>query len=98
MAEADLPGFRGEYPWAESPEGNARSDGFRTIIDALAGAFTTRSAKEIGLMAGLSLDHGPDLRSVMNVKGGEGMRETNLHFTPQDSKLLERFLGRCGAR
>jgi len=98
VAAGDLRFLRGEYLFAESVEGNDRSDGIRGMVDALAGAFAMKAAKEIGMMAGLSLDHGPDVRSIMNVDGGEGLRETNLHFTPKDSHLLERALGRCPAK
>ncbi len=98
LGAGDLPYLRGAYPWAETVEENQRSDGIRSLVDALAGAFAMKGAKELGQLAGLALDRGPDIRSVMNVDGGEGLRETQLHFTAKDAKALERTLGRCAGR
>ncbi len=98
LGPGDLPFLRGEYPWSRTLEENQRADGTRGLVDALAGAFAMKGAKELGLLAGLSLEHGDDIRSIMNVNGGEGLRETNVYYTPREAKILERTLGRVAAR
>jgi hypothetical protein len=94
LSANDLRYLKGEYAWGESMEGNTRADQIRGLLDGLAGAFALRSAKELGLMAGLSLENGQDIRSIMNVKGGEGLHENNVHWTPKETKLLEKVPGR----
>jgi len=95
IRESDLPYLRGEYGWGESLEGNERAGRIRSMVDAMAGAIVMRGGKELGLMIGLSLGGGEDIRSVMNVDGGAGVRETNVHFTERESRLLEKVLHRC---
>ncbi len=87
----------GSYRWGSSADENIRSDLLRTLVDGYAGSFALTGAHELGHVAGLGHDVS-DPRSIMNVVEGAGLRETQCFFVPAHTEVLERVLGRYGAK
>ena len=97
LCATDAAYLDGSYAWNTSAQGNQRSDQIRALIDGVASTYCMKLSKEIGHLAGLSVDHSGEPRSIMVAKGGEGVSDEFAYFPPAYAKVLERTLGRVGA-
>ncbi len=87
----------GKYVWGSSSQDNLRVKTLRSLIDGYAGSFALTGAHELGHLIGCGHDEA-DPRSIMNVAEGAGLRETSACWIPDHVALLERVLGRVGAK
>ena len=97
LAASDLTYLDGSYAWNTDAEGNTRADKIRALLDGCASTFCMKLSKEIGHLAGLSVDHSGEARSIMVAQGGEGVSDEFAYFPPAFAKVLEKTLGRVGA-
>jgi len=97
LCAADAVYLDGSYAWNASAEGNQRSDKIRALLDGAASTFCMKLCKELGHLAGLSIDGSGEPRSIMVTKGGEGVSDEFAYFPPAFAKVLEKTLGRVGA-
>jgi ABC-type branched-subunit amino acid transport system substrate-binding protein len=97
LAATDAAYLDGSYAWKSDADGNVRCDKIRALLDGCASTFCMKLSKEIGHLAGLSVDNSGEPRSVMVAKGGEGTSDEFAYFPPSFAKVLERTLGRVGA-
>jgi ABC-type branched-subunit amino acid transport system substrate-binding protein len=97
LAATDATYLDGSYAWNADADGNTRCDKIRALLDGIASTFCMKLSKEIGHLAGLSVDHSGEPRSIMVAQGGEGVSDEFAYFPSAFAKVLEKTLGRVGA-